>query len=100
MRFFEPDNVDVACVPSATDQFSCLSSFHLPIRSSVSGIYVKHPDSKGHVFDVGVNNQIFGNYEYQQNRTVRIRTIQLFTDLIRKIDANLKSCNNHRKIVG
>jgi hypothetical protein len=42
------------------------------------------------VIGVGINNQIFGSYAYQQNMTMLFRTIKRFTERIRKIDANLK----------
>ena len=42
------------------------------------------------VIGVGINNQIFGSYSYNQNRTILFRTIRRFTEMIHKIDANLR----------
>lgn len=51
------------------------------------------------VIGVRINNQIFGSDAYQQNRTMLFRTIRRFTELIRKIDANLKLRGTSRRYI-
>jgi len=51
------------------------------------------------VIGVGINNQIFGSDEYQQNRTMLFRTIWRSTELIRKIDAKLKLRRINRRYI-